>query len=494
MINQAKFVAADLGASTGRVMVGKWDGSRFALEELHRFPNGGVRTEAGLHWDVPGIWAHMQSALIRYSASFGDPPEGIGVDAWGVDFGLLDARGRLLANPFHYRDSRTVGMPRRLFGVVPENVVFAATGTQTMEINTLFQLYSMVQRQDRQLESAHTLLMIPDLFLYFLGGEKSVEYTEATTTQMYSFYEQNWAEEMLGKVGISSSILPKVISPGTIVSNLQPTVLGKDNFYKPVPIVAVASHDTASAVAAIPDMDEKSAFISSGTWSLMGVETLKLNSSKEVFESHFTNEGSANGSVLLLKNITGLWILQECLEQWKSHGSNYAWEEIVQAALTAIPFQSLFDPNDSRLQVSKDMPGAIQTYCHQTAQLIPQTSGEIARAAFESLSLKYRSTLESLERLTQRNLQTIRVVGGGVLNTFLMQMTADACNRIVVAGPVEASALGNVMLQAIATNHLQNIEEGRAAMARSVKCVTYKPHSSTAWDEAYARFKNLEVD
>lgn len=493
MIHQAKFVAADLGASSGRVMVGQWDGNRFSLDELYRFPNGGVSAEEGLYWDVLGMWSHLQEGLTKYRARFKDSPEGIGVDAWGVDFGLLDKRGRLVGNPVHYRDCRTNGIPERFFKSLSERELFAATGTQTMPINTLFQLYSMAQRKDMQLAWADTLLMIPDLFLYFLCGEKNIEYTEATTTQMYSLAENRWADGVLSKAGIPASLFANVISPGTLVSPIREKVLRHCGFQKSVSAIAVASHDTASAVAAIPNMDGSSAFISSGTWSLIGVEVPEPETSEEAMRLHFTNEGGAGGAILLMKNITGLWILQECMQHWKLHGQELEWSDVIRAASMAKMLRSVIDPNDGRLQVPSNMPARIQQYCMATGQIMPETIGEIARCAFEGLSLKYRSALESLELLTGREIRIIRVVGGGSLNTFLCQMTADACNRVVVGGPVEASALGNVMLQAVATGHLSNLSAGSVAIAASVQCRSYEPYRSDAWDEAYMRFKRIET-
>jgi rhamnulokinase len=494
MNRRAKFVAADLGASSGRVMVGLWDGTRLSLEELHRFHNGGVNSGRELRWDVPGIWAHIQEALKKYRVRFNDSPDGIGVDAWGVDFGLLDSSGQLVSNPFHYRDVRTLGVSQSLFKVIPESRIFAETGTQTMEINTLFQLYSMVQKNDEELQRADTLLMIPDLFHYFLCGEKAIEYTEATTTQMYSMARCDWVEPLLNAAGIARSLLPRIVAPASILGTIRTEVMRESGIEKTVPVVAVASHDTASAVVAIPNMDANSIFISSGTWSLIGVETGEPCISDDAFRLHFTNEGGPDGHVLLLKNITGLWILQECQRQWKMQGQHYEWTHIVKAASEAKALQSIFDPNDRRVQVESDMLGAIQSYCSETKQPVPQTIGEIARCAFQSLCLKYKSTIESLELLRARELKTIRIVGGGSLNTFLNQMTADACNRSVVAGPVEASALGNVMLQAIATGHLKDIHEARSAIAASMECVFYEPHPSEAWDEAFVKFKRLEVD
>jgi rhamnulokinase len=492
MSHTANFVAADLGASSGRLMVGRWNGRSFLLDELHRFSNAGVGLAGGIYWDALGIWSQFEAGLHRYRSRFDDPPLGIGVDAWGVDFALLDRCGRLIGNPRHYRDSRTDGMPALLCKQVPECEIFVETGVQTMQINTLFQVFCMLQSGDPQLQFAETLLMIPDLYLYFLCGEKRVEYSNATTTQMYSPSRGDWAREMLTSIGVPVPILPPVMHPGTVLAPVRQDILRNANLSAALPAIAVASHDTASAVAAIPHLDDHSAFISSGTWSLMGVQVREPNTSEEAFRLHFTNEGSADGSILLLRNLTGLWIIQECLRSWEKEGRHYSWNDITFAAAEAKPLQRLFDPNAKEFQMPSDMPGAIRAYCKGTEQSIPETVGELARCAFESLSLKYRSVLQSLEELTGRHLDSIRVVGGGSLNHFLCQMIADACDRTVVCGPVEASALGNVMMQAVATGHLQDVSAGRAAIAASVECFTLAPHPSDAWDDAYARFRTIE--
>lgn len=492
MSHTANFVAADLGASSGRLMVGRWNGEFFLLDELHRFSNGGVNLAGGIYWDALNIWSQLEAGLNRYRSRFDDPPLGIGIDAWGVDFALLDRCGRLIGNPRHYRDARTDGIPALLFQRVPELEIYAETAVQTMQINTLFQLFCMAESGDPQLQFAETLLMIPDLYLYFLCGEKRVEHSNATTTQMYSPCRGNWARKMLDAIGVPVKILPQVIHPGTVLGPVRSDVLCCAGLNKSLPAIAVASHDTASAVAAIPQLDDHSAFISSGTWSLMGVQVQEPNTSEEAFRLHFTNEGGADGAILLLRNLTGLWIIQECLRAWEKEGRHYSWNDITFAAAEAKALQRLFDPNAKEFQMPSDMPGAIRAYCKDTQQSIPETVGEIVRCAFESLSLKYRSVLESLEKLTGRHLDSIRVVGGGSLNHFLCQMIADACDRTVVCGPVEASALGNVMLQAVATGHLQDVRAGRAAIAASVECFSLAPQPSDAWNDAYARFRAIE--
>jgi rhamnulokinase len=491
MKHTANFIAADLGASSGRVMTGRWNGRAFSLEELHRFPNGGVWAAGSQHWDVLRIWSEIRDGLAQYRARFGDSPAAIGVDAWGVDFALLDNRGQLIGNPYHYRDSRTDGIPEAVFQYINERELFSQTGVQTMQINTLFQLYAMTLADDPELKFADTLLMVPDLFHYFLCGTKSVEYTEATTTQMYA-PAGGWLLDVLDRLRIPTHILPDVVAPGTVLASIRPEVSRNTGLKGNVPVVATASHDTANAVAAIPNMDEKSAFISSGTWSLMGAEVRQPVTSEQAFAWKFTNEGAADGSTLLVKNLTGLWILQECMRQWASEGHRLTWAEITSMASSAPVLQSVFDVDADDFRMPENMSQAIACYCRRTEQSVPQTMGEIARSCLESLSLKYRSVLTPLEILTKRRLETIRIVGGGCLNTLLCQMTADACDRLVVSGPAEASAYGNVMLQAIATGHLGNLKAGRASIEESIACATYVPRKSADWDEAAMRIRQAQ--
>ncbi len=492
MTHTVNFVAADLGASSGRLMVGAWNGRAFSLDELHRFPNGGIRVAGSLHWDVLRMWAEIQHGLAKYRTRFAGLPAAIGVDAWGVDFALLDQRGRLLGNPYHYRDARTDSVPEIVFQQIDPHELFRWTGVQTMQINTIFQLYAMAHAADPQLKIADTLLTIPDLFHYFLCGARAVEHSEATTTQMYSPVN-GWARRVLDTLEIPVHILPRVVYPGTQLGPVRPEVLRDTGFSGSFPTVAVASHDTASAVAAIPNMDESSAFISSGTWSLMGVEMREPITSELAFSLGFTNEGGADGSILLIKNLTGLWLLQECQRQWSREGRHYSWSDITAMAATAPAFACVLDVDANDFRAPENMHRAIAEYCRRTMQPNPETIAAVARGCFESLALKYRSVLESLETLTARRLDAIRIVGGGCLNALLCQMTADACDRVAVSGPAEASAYGNVMLQAVATGHLSNIGAGRAAIAASIQCVSYFPHRTEDWDEAYARMEHTHT-
>lgn len=493
MKSPLKFVAVDLGASSGRLVVSEWNGRTFSLEEIHRFANQGVSVSGNIYWDVLSIWAEIQKGLAKYKIRFGDSPSGIGVDAWGVDFALLDRRGRLISNPFHYRDPRTNGIPKIMFRQMDEKDLFSQTGVQTMQINTIFQLYSMVLDKDPGLQLAETLLMIPDLFAYFMTGEKAVEYSEATTTQMYLPSSRNWATRTLQQLGIPTSILPSITWPGSILTVVRPDFQAACGFAESFPVVSVATHDTASAVAAIPHLDTETAFISSGTWSLMGVELPAPNTSPEAFTLGFTNEGGPDESTLLMRNITGLWIMQECLREWNKQGLQFKWDEIIATAASAIPLRSILYPNALAFLAPANMPDAIQSYCRASAQPVPETVGEFARCCFESLSLAYRSTLQALRTLTARNLRTLCIVGGGCHNTYLCQMTADACNCTVRSGPAEASALGNVMLQAVATGHLPHLAAGRCSIGESTEFPAYLPHPGSAWDEAFARYQSLEA-
>ena len=473
-------------------MLGEWNGLAFSLRELHRFSNGGIRASGVLYWDILNIWSNIQAGLRKYQGAFAQSPQGIAADAWGVDFALLDRCGHLAGNPVHYRDASSDDIPARLFEVIPERTWFAETGVQTMPINTLFRLHKMARAHDPALDAARTMLMIPDLCTYLLCGETCVERSEASTTQMYSTRRGDWARGLLHAVDVPVDLLPPVTQPGTVLAPVRSDVLQECGFERGFPAIAVASHDTASAVAAIPNMDEHSVFLSSGTWSLLGVETEAPDTSEAALRMGFTNEAGAGGSTLLLKNMTGLWIVQECMRQWSGAAFNYSWADLIAAAGEAQPFRSLIDPDAPDFRAPCDMPRAIADYCQGSGQPVPHSVGEVARCVFESLSLNYRSVLNALRSLTGRTLDTIRVAGGGGLNAMLCQMTADACGCAVVSGPTEASTLGNVMMQAIATGHISDVRQGRAAVAQSIECSRYAPHPENDWDGAFARFRTLQ--
>jgi rhamnulokinase len=469
----------------------RWDGAIFDLQEVHRFPIAGVQFGSDIHWDVLRLWDEVRNGLMKFRSRESGTPIGIGVDAWGVDYCLLDSRSRLVGNPYHYRDGRTRNIPESMARAVSSAELFRTTGVQTLEINTSFQLASMVLNRDQQIESAETFLMIPDLFQFLLSGEKCAEYTEASTTQLLDLRTRNWSRQVIAKLQLPLKIFPRLVMPGEILGTFQSNVLSDCGFSEEFPCISVGSHDTASAVAAIPDLDQSSTFLSSGTWSLMGVSVEQPNLSDEAFRDGFTNEGAADGGVLLLKNLTGLWLLQECVRVWEVVGLRYSWTELEAAASQATRFRCLIDPAHAAFQSRGDMIAAIQHYCAKTGQHIPQGPGELVRCIFESLSLNYREVCYQLERLTGRRLLKVRIVGGGCLNRVLCQMTADACNREVIAGPVEATALGNGMVQAVATCHIATLAEGRAAIRQSVEYRSYRPAGGDMWNEAYSHYQSL---
>jgi rhamnulokinase len=488
MTATVNFLAIDLGASNGRVFLGRWDGNRFSLEELHRFPNGPVTVFGHQHWDVLRLWSEIKAGIERYTRQFDTPLAGLGVDTWGVDFALLDEHGNLLGNPYHYRDPRTNDMMEILFRRIPRRRVFDRTGIQVMQYNTLYQLFSMIHNRDPRLKAADTLLMMPDLFHYWLTGRKASEFTDASTSQMFDMQRRTWAVEMLTQLEIPARLLPEVVPPGTVLGSLSEALEAELGLREPVAVIATGSHDTASAIAAIPGLDAESAYICSGTWSLMGAEIERPLVNGRTFALNFTNEGGVGNRLNLLKNLTGLWLLQESLRCWQREGHDYTWDELLSLGEKAEPFRSFIHPDSPEFLNPSHMVDAIRNFCRRTGQPEPSDVGAVVRCCLENLALNYRRVLDELEMLTGRRVKTIRIVGGGSRNHLLSQFTADACRRPVVAGPVESTALGNVLLQAVATGHLSDISSGREAIATSVHPRAFEPGASDRWEEAYGRF------
>ena len=480
------FLAFDLGAESGRAMVGRFDGDRLSLEEAHRFPNRPVRVFGSLHWDVLRLFGEIKKGL----AAAGGELASIGVDTWGVDFGLLGPDGALLENPFHYRDARTNGVMEKLFTVVPRAEVFERTGIQFMQLNTLYQLYALRLERPHVLDQARTLLMTPDLLHYWLTGRVAGEYTIATTTQFYDPRHGGWAREMLESLGLPDRILPQIVPPGTVLGPLLEAVAGEAGV-KPVPVVAPASHDTGSAVAAVPAEGDDWAFLSSGTWSLLGAEVREPIINDQTLKLNFTNEGGVWGTIRLLKNISGMWLLEECRREWARQGSSLGYAELCEAALAAPAFTAVIDPDDPSFLSPGDMPGKLAAYCRRTGQPTPEGHGAITRTIFESLALKYRAVLEMLERIRGRRFCVLHIVGGGSKNTVLCQFTADATGLPVVAGPEEATAIGNVLLQAMALGHLRTPGEARELVRRSCQPRTYVPANRAPWDAQLHRISGL---
>jgi rhamnulokinase len=487
MTHSLNFLSIDLGASSGRVLLARWDGARFDLQELHRFPNGAVNVMGHLQWDVLRLWSEIKDGIARYAAQFDQPLAGIGVDTWGVDFALLDRAGRLLGNPYCYRDSRADGMMEKVFQRASRAEIFSQTGLQFMPINTLFQLYSLVEADDPLLGIADTMLLMPDLFHYWLTGRQVAEYTIASTTQMLHCGSRAWASDLLNRVGVPMRLLPPLIHPGNLIGELRGEIIRETNLKNAAPVIAVGSHDTASAVVAVPSLDEHSAYISSGTWSLVGVEIPAPILDERALRLNFTNEGGVNNTIRLLKNVSGLWLLQECRRHWGDAG----WDEVIAHAEKAAPLKSLIDPDAADFLNPADMPEAIRSCCRRVGEPEPDSAGAMVRCCLESLALKYRWVIESLESLTGREVKTIRIVGGGSQNKLLCQFTADASGRVVVAGPVEATALGNALVQAMALKQVASLAEARAVSLASASTEIFTPsqNEKTKWDEGYGRLE-----
>jgi rhamnulokinase len=490
LTHTTNFLAFDLGAESGRAVIGRFDGQRLTLEEVHRFPNGLVRLLDSLHWDVLRLFTEIKNGLAKSVHQPGSEPASLGLDTWGVDFALLDERGVLAGNPYHYRDRRTDGMLEEAFRRVPREEIFAQTGIQFMQLNTLYQLLAMVVQKSPLLSIADTLLMMPDLFNYWLTGQKVSERTIASTSQCLDPNTGDWARSLVEKLGIPSRIFPAIVEPGTVLGKLLPAIADETGAAG-VSVVAPGCHDTASAVAAVPAESTNYAYLSSGTWSLMGAEisTPIINATSRDY--NFTNEGGVCDTIRLLKNITGLWLIQECRRTWAGEGEPLSYDEITRLAEAAPPFVAMIDPDAGDFLAPGNMPARIREYCARTGQAVPESKGAIARTALESLALKYRWTLEKLEETLGHRVETLHIVGGGSQNRLLNQFTADAIGRPVVTGPVEATAAGNVLMQMLALGHIGSLEEGRELIRRSFETATYLPREMNAWDEAYARFLNL---
>jgi rhamnulokinase len=483
-------LAFDLGAESGRAILGRIDGKdKLSLEVVHRFANRPVKALNALYWDVLNLYGEILTGLGRCSA-IGGGIDAIGIDTWGVDFALIGRDGSLLGNPRHYRDPHTEGVMDQAFKKVSRAEIFQQTGLQFMRFNSLYQLLAMARARSPLLDIADSFLMMPDVFNYLLTGVRVNEFSNATTTQLYDPTKQDWARPLMKAFALPDKIFGTIVQPGTVVGQLRSSVVS-DTGLRAIPVIAPATHDTGSAVAAVPARGDSWAFISSGTWSLMGAELPAPLINDKVQEYNFTNEGGVNGTSRFLKNVMGLWLVQECRRSWERAGKAYDYDALTRLAKAATPFASIVDPDDSSFMLPPDMPTAFGQVCERTGQTAPTEPGAVIRCALESLALRYRWVLERLEELLGRKLNTIHVVGGGSQNELLCQFTADACNRPVLAGPVEATAIGNVLLQAIGLGVLGSLTEARDLVRRSFELKTFTPNYPKSWDEPYARFLRL---
>ncbi len=468
--------AVDLGASSGRVIRVGFDGTRLSMDELNRFPNVPVSVRGSLHWDVLRLWHEIQAGL-RLS---GRETRSIGLDSWGVDFALIDRNGALLANPLHYRDTSSEAGLSRLGDHMPRREIFERTGIQFIPVNGINRMLTLIESGSPLFDAADTMLTIADLFNYWLSGSKTCEFTMATTWQLYNPRQKTWDLELARALGIPERVLAPIVPPGTTIGA-----------YEGIPVIAPACHDTGSAVVAVPTTTRNYAYISSGTWSLLGLELDHPIINDDVFHANLTNEGGVEGTFRFLKNIMGLWLVQQCRETWNSQGQDYSYDQLVVLAATVDPFRSLIDPDHHDFYPPGDMPSRIRAYCASHGEPVPRTDAEVLAAIYAGLAFKYRYTLDQLIRVSSQQVDQVHVIGGGSQNRLLCQMTANAVGRPVYAGPVEATALGNAIVQFIALGELGGLSEARALLARSMITDVYEPQNTRAWEEHFGRFVSL---
>ncbi len=465
-------IAIDLGATSGRVMDVAFDGAQLQLEEVHRFPNIPVQTTNLLHWDVLRLWQEITTGINKVTEAVS-----IGLDCWGVDYALLDRAGELLANPVHYRDPRTNGAMEWVFERMPRREIFQRTGIQFMPLNALYQLAASIRDGSPLLDHAATLLTIADLFNYWLTGSKTCEFTEATTMQLYNPKLGDWDREIMAAVGIPTDILTPIVAPGTKIGS-----------YQGIDVIVPACHDTGSAVVAVPSTTENYAYLSSGTWSLLGLELTEPIINDATYEANVTNEGGYDGTYRLLKNIMGLWVADQCRATWQAAGREYSFQQLTAMVEEAEHFKAFIEPDDPIFLPPGDMPARVIEYCRCTGQPEPQTEAEVMATVYVSLAYKYRYVLEQLIAASGRAVDRLHIIGGGSRNALLNQMTANAIGRPVIAGPAEATATGNAIVQLIAIGELSDVAEARALLSKSRENTLYQPRDSAIWNDNYPRF------
>lgn len=487
-----RYLAFDLGAESSRAVVGTWREGKLELEELHRFPTRAVTVRGTQYWDILYIFAEMKEALLQYGLKYGPQVSGIGVDSWGVDFGLLGPSGQLLQNPVQYRDRRIDGILDQAFEVLPGESIYARTGIQLLPINSLYQLWALRKTSPEVLREAHAFLMIPDLLHYFLTGRCACEYSNATTTQMLDVRRRRWSRSLMQAFGLPIDIMPEIMEPGTVLGLLEPSI-AQEAGLEPAPVIAPCTHDTGSAVAGIPAEGEGWAYISCGTWSVLGAELTAPVTSPQAMECNFTNEGGIAGTIRFLKNIMGLWVLQQCRAAWARRGEPYSYAELTDMARSAPAFETILNIDDPLFFNSPDMTQAVAAYCEKSGQLAPQGVAATVRAILEGIALRYAAVLGELESILGKRFDRIHMVGGGTRNDLLCQMAADATARPVIAGPVEATALGNLAVQAMATGQIGNLGAARAMIANSAPLKVYEPRDTGPWRPILEHFEKITL-
>jgi len=485
---EKKVLAIDFGASSGRAMLGTFNGDNINIKEIHRFSNDPVLVNGIMYWDVLRLFHEIKQSLIK-SKLYGKI-DSIAIDTWGVDFGLLDKDGNLLENPVHYRDKRTSGMIQKSFEVISKEDFYSITGNQFMEINTAFQLLSLKESRKDVLDRAETMLLMPDLFSYMLSGVKTTESTIASTTQLFDAKNKCWSKEVINKLGLPEKIFEDIVTSGTVIGEISNDICEELDIY-PSKVIAVAGHDTQSALVATPTKEEDFIFISCGTWSLLGTELEDPIINEKSLKLNITNEDAYKGKSTFLKNIVGLWLVQESRRQWMREGKEFSFALLDEMAAGAKPFRCFINTDDPVFTPSGNIPKRIQEYCKKTGQFVPKTEAEIIRCINESLALKYRATLEEIKSCTGKEYNTIYIVGGGTQSNLLCNMTASACNLRVSAGPVEAAVLGNVCLQFIAMGDIKDITHARSIIKKSHNITIHQPENVDKWDEVYKKFREV---
>lgn len=483
-----KVLAFDFGASSGRAILGTFDGEKITLEEIHRFSNDPVKVGHTFYWDVLRLFHEIKQGILK-AKQYGKI-DSIGIDTWGVDFGLIDEKGYLLENPVHYRDERNVGMIEEARKYMSKAEMYDRTGIQFMDFNTLFQLLSIKKNRPELLERADKLLFMPDLFTYMLTNNKVSEYSIATTSQMVNIDTQDWDYELLRAMKIPTHILCDIVPSGTKMGYLRHS-LREELGLERIPVISVCGHDTQSAITAIPSESKDFAFISSGTWSLFGTELDEPVVNEKAKKLNVTNEGGYNYTTAFLKNICGLWLIQESRRQWIREGKEYSYAQLEQEALKAEPFKCFIDPDAPDFVAMGDMPERVREFCRKTNQYIPETVGEVMRCIYESLAMKYKYVLAGIEDCVGKKYDRIHVMGGGTKDTFLCALTASSCNRTVYAGPIEATVLGNVAVQLMASGDIKDIAEARKIIAKGENLKVYNPVDADKWEEAYKNFVKI---
>ena len=485
-----KFLAFDFGSESGRAILGKLDGKKISLEEIHRFQNQQISVSEHIQWDVSYLFDELKRGLIAAAQKGHTDLSGLGVDTWGVDFGLVGRDNQILENPYAYRDRRTEGMMELAFQRMPREEMYAHTGIQFMQFNSIFQLLSVVESKNPLLEKIETLLFMPDLFNFLLTGQKNSEYTIASTSQFLDAKKRDWESVIFEKLGLPAHIMAPIIQPGTLIGQLLPEIARETGILS-VDVIVPACHDTASAVAAVPAQSDNWAYLSSGTWSCLGIEVNEPIINEDSMMNNFTNEGGVGGKIRFLRNTMGLWLIQRCMKKWEQEGESLNYDEITSLALDSQEFRSIVNPDDHMFLNPADMPASIAEFCRKTGQPVPEKKGEYVRCILESLALKYRFLIDKISTMCPETVDVLHVVGGGSKNEILNQFSANATGLNVIAGPVEATAVGNIMIQAIAKMMLDGIEDGRKAVARSFPLRSYKPDDQNKWNAVYEDAKGM---